>query len=185
MANIPKIVHIIWIGGALPQKNQACVDSFANSNPDWSVYLWYDPDGLLGKYRHKLSSDLQGQYGKTDFAARATAGASFAKELTKKAEKKDSFDEAIVSYLAHATAERFANDRSARKRLVERYKETLRNEKDENLQKLRAYASGGTVTLKSVAEFGYGKSSPYTIEMRQRGNFGALSDIVRIDGAAP
>lgn len=32
-----------------------------------------------------------------------------------------------------------------------------------------------------MAEFGYGKSSPYTIEMRQRGNFGALSDIVRID----
>jgi mannosyltransferase OCH1-like enzyme len=179
MAHIPKNVHIIWIGGALPVKNQNCVNSFAAKNPDWNVHLWYDPDGLLAKYRHTIANDLMKQHIKTDHSARTQAAHGFAKDLQKK--KKNSFDDAIVSYMAHSTALHISRSRGQRKDLVESYKHILREEKDQNLKVLRDYAAAGAITLKSVEEFNYGPESPYTIEMRQRGNFGALSDIVRID----
>jgi hypothetical protein len=182
MAFIPKNVHIIWIGGALPEKNQACVDSFHALNPDWTINLWFDPDALLGKYRHIIQAEAMRQFdGTKDLdikaAGKASAATALAKTLTAKAKKKGSFDEAIVSYIAHNSSKTFGGKKSA----VDEYKRVLRATKDENLKALQDYAAKGTIQLKSVEEFGYGPKSPYTVEMQRRGNFGALSDIVRID----
>jgi len=182
MANIPKNVHIIWIGGALPEKNQACVDSFHAQNPDWTINLWFDPDALLGKYRHIIQAESMRQFegnknADQKFANKASAATSLANSLTKKAKKKGSFDEAIVSYIAHNASKTFGG----KKNTVDQYKRVLRETKDANLKALQDYAEKGTIQLKSVEEFGYGPKSPYTVEMQRRGNFGALSDIVRID----
>lgn len=41
---IPKIIHIIWMGGALPDKYKRLVDSWSQFHPDWEVKLWNDQD---------------------------------------------------------------------------------------------------------------------------------------------
>lgn len=39
---IPKIIHVIWFGGALPDLLKEYVYSWIEKNPGWKVYLWND-----------------------------------------------------------------------------------------------------------------------------------------------
>ncbi|MDE3179920.1 MAG: glycosyltransferase [Acidobacteriota bacterium] len=63
MNPIPRIMHFIWIGGPLPQKNQDCIRSFARSCHDWDIWLWIDMDNLLTSFRRSTVRDY---YGKGD-----------------------------------------------------------------------------------------------------------------------
>lgn len=37
---IPKIIHYVWCGGALPERYTRFVDSWREHNPDWQFVLW-------------------------------------------------------------------------------------------------------------------------------------------------
>ncbi|MCF7852605.1 MAG: hypothetical protein K9M07_05130 [Simkaniaceae bacterium] len=39
---IPKIIHQIWIGGALPEKYQWMTATWKEKHPDWTYILWTD-----------------------------------------------------------------------------------------------------------------------------------------------
>lgn len=39
---IPRIIHFIWLGGDLPQKYQAAVDSWRRFHSSWSIRIWTD-----------------------------------------------------------------------------------------------------------------------------------------------
>ena len=41
---IPKIIHQIWLGGALPQKYYAMQKTWQEHHPDWEYRLWTDAD---------------------------------------------------------------------------------------------------------------------------------------------
>ncbi|BCQ55241.1 TcdA/TcdB catalytic glycosyltransferase domain-containing protein [Burkholderia gladioli] len=57
MKAIPKQVHIIWIGGDIPARNRACIQTFVRQNPDWTVNLWFDANQLLtGKRQAQVNA---------------------------------------------------------------------------------------------------------------------------------
>jgi mannosyltransferase OCH1-like enzyme len=37
---IPKVFHVIWVGGPMPDHLAAYVDTWRQLNPDWSTILW-------------------------------------------------------------------------------------------------------------------------------------------------
>src|SRR5262249_15908522 len=55
MKPVPKNIHIIWVGGALPERSQACVKTFPKKNLDWKVNLWIDSGQLLTGLRVGLT----------------------------------------------------------------------------------------------------------------------------------
>ncbi|WP_186036822.1 glycosyltransferase family 32 protein [Burkholderia gladioli] len=57
MKAIPKQVHIIWIGGDIPARNRACIQTFVRQNPDWTINLWFDANQLLtGKRQAQVNA---------------------------------------------------------------------------------------------------------------------------------
>jgi mannosyltransferase OCH1-like enzyme len=42
--NIPKIIHQVWLGGAIPDKYKRLRDTWTEKNPDWQYKLWTDED---------------------------------------------------------------------------------------------------------------------------------------------
>jgi mannosyltransferase OCH1-like enzyme len=42
--NIPKIIHQVWLGGAIPDKYKRLRDTWIEKNPDWQYKLWTDED---------------------------------------------------------------------------------------------------------------------------------------------
>ena len=39
---IPKIIHIMWLGGKMPAEYEAYVASWAKFHPDWTILFWTD-----------------------------------------------------------------------------------------------------------------------------------------------
>jgi mannosyltransferase OCH1-like enzyme len=39
---IPKIIHIMWLGGKLPQEYEAFVKSWRDLHPQWTIIFWTD-----------------------------------------------------------------------------------------------------------------------------------------------
>ncbi len=42
MARIPKIIHIMWLGGKLPNEYTRYVTSWATYHPEWTILFWTD-----------------------------------------------------------------------------------------------------------------------------------------------
>ncbi len=70
MRTIPKVIHIIWIGGDIPQRNRDCIVTFPRLNPDWEVNLWIDANQLLTGERRRQISDQNGAQGLGAFPRR-------------------------------------------------------------------------------------------------------------------
>ncbi len=41
-ARIPKIIHIMWLGGKLPREYESYVQSWRTFHPDWTILFWTD-----------------------------------------------------------------------------------------------------------------------------------------------
>jgi mannosyltransferase OCH1-like enzyme len=85
---IPKIIHYVWVGGELPEKQRALVETWRSHNPDFEFVLWdrrnidFSIPAVARAYGHKrwatvadivrLSAVLRygGIYLDTDFDAR-------------------------------------------------------------------------------------------------------------------
>lgn len=39
---IPKIIHVMWLGGKLPEEFEPYVQSWAKFHPDWTILFWTD-----------------------------------------------------------------------------------------------------------------------------------------------
>ncbi len=66
---IPKIIHFIWLGSALPDKYLPFIASWAKHHPEWEIKIWDDAavSGLNLKNKHLY--DLASNYGyKSDLA---------------------------------------------------------------------------------------------------------------------
>ena len=37
---IPKRLHYVWVGGTLPDKQRAFIDTWRSSNPDYEIVAW-------------------------------------------------------------------------------------------------------------------------------------------------
>lgn len=56
---IPKIIHRIWLGSPLPEKEQKMGETWIKNNPDWQYILWTEKDienfGLENKAQYDAS----------------------------------------------------------------------------------------------------------------------------------
>lgn len=44
---VPRILHFIWVGGALPKKYAANIKRHVEMNPTWDICLWVDSPGAV------------------------------------------------------------------------------------------------------------------------------------------
>jgi inositol phosphorylceramide mannosyltransferase catalytic subunit len=51
---IPKIIHQIWLGGALPEKYKALTETWIKFHPDWVYQLWTDKEMYLIKFSPRM-----------------------------------------------------------------------------------------------------------------------------------
>jgi hypothetical protein len=57
---IPKQIHIIWLGGDIPQRNRDCIKSFVRENRSdgWQVNLWIDVNQMLTNERSRIVKEM-------------------------------------------------------------------------------------------------------------------------------
>lgn len=61
---IPKIIHIIWLGSALPDFAKKMLDSWKKFHPSWEVKLWTDEDLACFPLRNQEAFDRTKNFGK-------------------------------------------------------------------------------------------------------------------------
>lgn len=68
--NIPKILHLIWIGDKKPPQNmKSWIHVFKKQNPDWTVKIWGNDDmKLFGLVNQKQFDTIKEMCGKADIA---------------------------------------------------------------------------------------------------------------------
>lgn len=62
-AQIPKVIHQIWLGGKLPEKFHKFAASWKEQNPEWEYKLWTDEDVDKFPWRNRKIFDQAGNYG--------------------------------------------------------------------------------------------------------------------------
>ena len=69
-ADIPKTLHLIWIGTKKPPKNiKSWIHNFTKQNPDWKVKVWGNEDiKKLGLVNQKQYDNIKKLCGKADIA---------------------------------------------------------------------------------------------------------------------
>nr|WP_233632243.1 TcdA/TcdB catalytic glycosyltransferase domain-containing protein [Burkholderia gladioli] len=154
---IPKQVHIIWIGGDIPARNRACIQTFVRQNPDWTINLWFDANQLLtGERRSVVKEQLGGTATPDDWKAMAgNLGAGG--------------DTATIQYLAM-----HFNQRG----------EVLRGKRLAQVNAIASFCATNGIKLREVQrDLKMGKNAAiYQRELVDRGaNFGAASDVLRIE----
>lgn len=162
MKEIPKHVHIIWIGGDVPARNRKCIETFPVKNPDWKVNLWIDRDQLLTGYRRSTAA--------AHYKAKNQSDKVSAQQWSKVATRvgATATDEETIAYLST----KFQKTRSE-----------LRDIWWDNYISIRDFCKAAKLSLRFVSELGGAKNMPiYRQEMVSRGtNFGAASDVLRIE----
>ena len=65
---LPKLIHMIWIGSPLPyHKFAASINSYINLNPEYKLYLWLDhPDSVHSNHDNIVVRDLTKEYWRTE-----------------------------------------------------------------------------------------------------------------------
>jgi hypothetical protein len=160
---IPKKLHIIWIGNDIPQRNRDCIASFPAKNPDWEVNLWIDAKQLLTGERRRAATE--------HYTTQNNGKAVSADQWKTVAERmgKEGDDRATMAYL-----EEFLNYRG----------EALQGMRVQKINSIMAFCNGNRIKLREVErDLDMGKTAPiYRRELVERGgNFGAASDILRIE----
>jgi hypothetical protein len=159
---IPKVIHIIWIGGDIPQRNRDCIVTFPRMNPDWEVNLWIDANQLLTGERRRQISDQNGAQGL------GRVSAAQWQEVAQVLGKKGG-DAATIRYL-----EEYLNQRG----------ETLRGMRATQVNSIINFCEENGIKLREVQrDLKMGKNAAiYRRELVNRGaNFGSASDILRIE----
>lgn len=59
---IPKIIHQIWLGSALPEKYKRLRDTWIKNHPDWEYKLWTDKDLKTFEMQNKEIFDRSKKY---------------------------------------------------------------------------------------------------------------------------
>lgn len=158
MKAIPKVVHIIWIGGDIPERNRQCIVTFPRLNPDWEVNLWIDENQLLtGERRRQISSHESATVSPQKWQ-------EVAKNLGPKAE-----DDATIKYLKE-----YLNMRG----------EDLVGLREQQMHSIVNFCKSHNLKLRTVQrDVKMGSTSTiYRNELVNRGaNFGSASDILRIE----
>lgn len=55
---IPKIIHQIWLGGAVPEKFYLLMETWKKHHPEWEYKLWTDSDMELFPFTNRKAFDL-------------------------------------------------------------------------------------------------------------------------------
>jgi len=175
MKAIPKSIHIIWIGGDLPDRNRACVATFPKVNPDWKTNLWIDKDQLLtGLRRRTAAQHYEAKNNPVDWVyptgvTPERKGVTPAQwEKVKQKVGGAGGDEATIQYLSS----KFGKSNLE-----------LRDIWWNNWISLRQFCKDNEIQLRTVDEIAGSKLlGLYRNEMLARGtNFGAASDLLRIE----
>lgn len=164
MKAIPKILHIIWIGGDIPVRNRECIASFPRLNPDWEVNLWIDANQLLtGERRRQIGEQYKAAHNVASVpAAHWQVSAGVLGE-------QGGGDEATIEYL-----ETYLGQRG----------EALEGKRSRNAHSIMMFCEANRIKVREVQrDLKIGKNAPiYRQELVNRGgNFGAASDILRIE----
>jgi hypothetical protein len=157
MHAVPKVIHIIWLGGDIPQRNRDCIRSFPTLNPDWEVNLWIDANQLLTGERSRLIKEDKASPTSDDWKR-------VAQRLGKNAG-----DAETIKYL-----ENYLKLRG----------EDLRGMRASKVNSIISFCEANGIKLREVQrDLILGKNSAiYRGELVNRGaNFGSASDILRIE----
>ncbi|MBP0594791.1 glycosyltransferase [Paraburkholderia sp. LEh10] len=158
MRAIPKVVHVIWIGGDIPQRNRDCIVTFPRMNPDWEVNLWIDANQLLtGERRRQISAQNNANVSAQQWSE--VAGRLGA----------DGGDSATIRYL-----DKYLNMRG----------EALQGLRVKHINSIMDFCKAHKLKLREVQrDLKMGKNSAiYRMELVNRGaNFGSASDILRVE----
>ena len=163
MKAIPKKLHIIWIGNDIPQRNRDCIASFPAKNPDWEVNLWIDAKQLLTGERRRATT----AHYTTQNSGKAVTTDQWKTVAARVGNEGD--DRATMAYL-----EEFLNYRG----------EALQGMRVQKINSIMAFCNSNRIKLREVErDLNMGKTAPmYRRELVERGgNFGAASDILRIE----
>jgi hypothetical protein len=158
MKEIPKEIHIIWIGGDIPLRNRQCITSFATHNHGWNVNLWIDGDQMLTGERRRLVKNHHAGVVDSD------KWKEMAKDMGR-----NGGDLETVAYLS---------------RVLNQDRGTLEQLRSTNKHSIQLFCDQNGLKLRDVKkDMNIGKNAPlYRQELIDRGaNFGAASDILRIE----
>lgn len=162
MKPVPKQIHIIWLGGPMPERNQVCVQTFTQMNPDWFVNLWFDPDQLLTGLRVGMTRNYsESKRGPGAFNVR----------------KKHKLAHALGDAATDDDTKQYLKDRFGFNPSVADLKKAVA------LSSLESFCDMHDIMLRDIREVtGLNNNPLYRRELVQRGtNFGAASDILRVE----
>lgn len=164
MKQIPKRLHIIWVGGDIPQKNRECIISHRQKSQNWEVNLWIDRDQLLTGFRRSHVAAHYKAKNKVDKSGKVTAE----KWQKMQGAVADGGEDATIAYMT----KKFG--------MTER---ELRDRSWDNYISIRDFCKEHRIEFHLVSELDTAKNFQiYKNEMVARGtNFGAASDILRIE----
>lgn len=172
MKAIPKIIHIIWIGGDIPQRNRDCIVTFPRMNPDWQVNLWIDANQLLtGERRRQVSAQYRyerSQGNPVNDVKNPKVPAEKWKEVADTLGKHGG-DAATIQYL-----DQYLHLRG----------EALQGMRVQQINSIMNFCNANGIKLREVQrDLKMGKNAAiYRKELVNRGgNFGSASDILRIE----
>lgn len=157
MKAIPRVIHIIWIGGDIPPRNRECILTFVHNNPHWKINLWIDANQLLTGERRRL--------------VKAKHGDNVTVETWKNVANRvgDGGDGATIKYL-----DKYLDMRG----------EELQGLRMKQVNSIMNFCSSNGIKLCEVQrDLKMGRNAAiYRQELVNRGaNFGAASDILRIE----
>jgi hypothetical protein len=159
--DIPKQIHIIWLGGDIPPKNRECIASFAKLNHGWKVQVWIDTDQLLtGERQRQVIAHHGGKLYPEQWQA-----------LSNRLGKGG--DTVTIDYLSQSL---WQNDALKPGR--------LRSLRAARWESIHNFCLANGIYLREVQiDLKMGKNAPiYQQELVNRGaNFGSASDILRIE----
>lgn len=162
MKPVPKQIHIIWLGSALPERSQVCVQTFTQMNPDWWVNLWIDSAQLLTGQRVDITKGYyESKHGPGSFNVR----------------KKQKLAHLLGDTATDDDTKRYLKDRFGFNSSVADLKKAMA------LSFMEKFCSRHYITLRDISEItGLNNNPLYQREMVRRGtNFGAASDILRVE----
>ncbi len=153
-ADIPKIIHVIWVGGAMKPVQKEYLRKWKRSNPDYQIWLWYDS-------KHMIANDL-----------RVAISQNFSGAEKERVQVQASW--ASSDRRLHMLQTILAVD--CRKRASKNHRTLVKYTTSQKL--------GSLAELKDVRDLipDMQNSFYYEMEMVNRGgNFGAASDLLRIE----
>ncbi|ASW03527.1 TcdA/TcdB catalytic glycosyltransferase domain-containing protein [Paraburkholderia aromaticivorans] len=162
MRAIPKVIHIIWLGGDIPRCNRDCIVTFPRLNPNWEVNLWIDANQLLtGERRRQIAAHYTN-------ATTPKVTPERWKEVADTLGKQGG-DAATIKYL-----DQYLNQRG----------EALQGMRVQQINSIMNFCNANGIRLREVQrDLRMGRNAAiYRKELVNRGgNFGSASDILRIE----